>query len=227
MTRLFSIIGGNVGPETGLYLHLDSLIMSDHSGLFLLLLQVCYPWPWSFLQEEHWSRGDGHRICRHRHPLSAHGQKGEVLRWQGQSGFSSFDRFHSNVLYYNWRLKFQKVSGCIKRLPFFCLRRVLAVICSALTTLMWWMLPCTATQRGSSTTRANPTATLEWSTWKAASILSSLLFGRSTGGRSSPMTTSSPSKTPAANSTATAGPGDVAGTSTETPLVWKWEDPVY
>lgn len=88
-------------------------------------------------------------------------------------------------------------------------------------TLMSWMQPCMAMQQDSSTTPVNPTATHEWSMWKAESISSSLLSGRSTEEKSSPMITNSPLKMPATNSTVTVGPGVVAVFSTETSLVQK------
>lgn len=55
------------------------------------------------------------------------------------------------------RMKFRK-RACILTYIFY-LHRVLAVTCSALMTLMWWMQPCMAMQQDSSTTPVNPTAT--------------------------------------------------------------------
>lgn len=132
------------------------------------------------------------------------------------------EKYYDGKVGHIWSVNNSKRRKRLERVCFityiFYLHRVLAVTCSALMTLMWWMQPCMAMQRDSSTTHVNLTATRVWSMWRDESILSSLLLGRFTEGRSSPMTTSSPLKTPATNLAVIAGPGDVGVFSTEETL---------
>lgn len=90
--------------------------------------------------------------------------------------------------------------------PLSSLLRASGATCSALMTPRWWMPPCTGTQPASSTTPASPTATLGSSTSMARNTLSSLPCAKSTEGKSSLMTISSPLKTPATNCPVTAVP---------------------
>lgn len=93
--------------------------------------------------------------------------------------------------------------------PLSSLHRASGATCSALTTPKWWMPPCTGTRPASSTTPASPTATPGSSTSMARNTLSSLPCAKSTEGKSSPMTTNSPLKTPATNCPVTAVPRNV------------------